>query len=114
LNGGSPAKTTTAAFALAVWLACVADGIVRKFLTAAGGIGGFSASQFSVTEACADKASFTQSGNSLLLQIPGSAVEVGQVSRQPAASSQAVSHRGDLPPAALIEESAERLPWTCP
>jgi hypothetical protein len=44
------------------------------FLTATGGIGGFSASQFSVTGAFAEKASFTQSGNSLLLQIPGSSV----------------------------------------
>jgi hypothetical protein len=44
------------------------------FLTAAGGISGFSASQFSVTGAFADKATFTQSGNSLLLQIPGSSV----------------------------------------
>ena len=44
------------------------------FLTATGGIGGFSASQFSVTGTFAEKASFTQSGNSLLLQIPGSSV----------------------------------------
>jgi hypothetical protein len=44
------------------------------FLTAAGGISGFSASQFSVTGDFANEATFTQSGNSLLLQIPGTSV----------------------------------------
>ena len=44
------------------------------FLTAAGGISGFSASQFDVMGAFAEKASIVQSGNSLLLQIGASAV----------------------------------------
>ena len=44
------------------------------FLTAAGGISGFSASQFDVMGTFADKASIVQSGNSLLLQIGASAV----------------------------------------
>ena len=44
------------------------------FLTAAGGISGFSASQFDVMRAFAEKASIVQSGNSLLLQIGASAV----------------------------------------
>lgn len=44
------------------------------FLTAAGGISGFSASQFDVMGMFADKASVVQSGNSLLLQIGASAV----------------------------------------
>ena len=44
------------------------------FLTAAGGISGFSASQFDVMGAFAENASIVQSGNSLLLQIGASAV----------------------------------------
>ena len=44
------------------------------FLTAAGGISGFSASQFDVMGTFADRASIVQSGNSLLLQIGASAV----------------------------------------
>ena len=44
------------------------------FLTAAGGISGFSASQFDVMGTFAEKASLVQSGNSLLLQIGASAV----------------------------------------
>ena len=44
------------------------------FLTAAGGISGFSASQFDVMGTFADRASIVQSGNSLLLQIGSSAV----------------------------------------
>jgi len=44
------------------------------FLTAAGGISGFSASQFDVTGTFAEKASIVQSGNSLLLQIAASSV----------------------------------------
>ena len=44
------------------------------FLTAAGGINGFSASQFDVMGTFADRASIVQSGNSLLLQIGASAV----------------------------------------
>jgi len=44
------------------------------FLTAAGGISGFSASQFDVMGTFADKASLVQSGNSLLLQIGATAV----------------------------------------
>jgi hypothetical protein len=44
------------------------------FLTAAGGIRGFSASQFDVVGTFADRASIVQSGNSLLLQIGASAV----------------------------------------
>ena len=44
------------------------------FLTAAGGISGFSASQFDVMGAFAENASIVQSGNSLLLQIEASAV----------------------------------------
>ena len=44
------------------------------FLTAAGGISGFSASQFDVMGTFAEKASIVQSGNSLLLHIGASAV----------------------------------------
>jgi hypothetical protein len=44
------------------------------FLTAAGGISGFSASQFDVMGTFDDRASIVQSGNSLLLQIGASAV----------------------------------------
>ena len=44
------------------------------FLTASGGISGFSASQFDVMGTFAEKASIVQSGNSLLLQIAASAV----------------------------------------
>jgi len=44
------------------------------FLTAAGGISGFSASQFDVMGTFAENASIVQSGNSLLLQIGASAV----------------------------------------
>jgi len=44
------------------------------FLTAAGGISGFSASQFDVMGTFAEKASIVQSGDSLLLQIGDSAV----------------------------------------
>jgi hypothetical protein len=44
------------------------------FLTAAGGISGFSASQFDVMGTFADKASIVLDGNSLLLQIGASAV----------------------------------------
>jgi len=44
------------------------------FLTASGGISGFSASQFDVMGTFAEKASIVQSGNSLLLQIGASAV----------------------------------------
>jgi hypothetical protein len=44
------------------------------FLTAAGGMNGFSASQFDVMGMFAEKASVVQSGNSLLLQIGASSV----------------------------------------
>jgi hypothetical protein len=44
------------------------------FLSASGGISGFSASQFDVMGTFADRASIVQSGNSLLLHIEASAV----------------------------------------